>query len=436
MFQEISEKLDGVLRRLRSRGKLGEKEVSEALREIRRSLLEADVNYKVAKQFVEQVRVRALGQEVLKSVTPGQQVAKIVHDELVQLLGGREVPLRFGSIPPNGVMLVGLQGSGKTTFAGKLALYLKQRGHKPLLVAADVRRPAAIEQLRQVGEAVGVPVFSGDGQDAVTVCRSAVKVAREQGRDVAIFDTAGRLHVDDALMEELVRIREAVKPREVLFVADAMTGQDAVNAAQEFLHRVDFDGIALTKLDGDARGGAALSIRAVTGKPVKFVSVGEKYDALEPFRPQQMASRILGMGDVIGLVERAQRVAEEEKARKLERKLRRQEFTLEDFLEQLRQIKKMGPLEELLSMIPGLGPTKLRGLNVDDRALVRIEAIINSMTPEERRNPHIINGSRRRRIARGSGTTVQDVNRLLRDFELMRKMMKRFGKRGPIRPPF
>ena len=428
MFQDLSDRLEGVFRKLRGRGKLTEKDVNDALREIRRALLEADVNYKVAKQFVDRVREKAVGQEVLKSVTPAQQVVKIVHDELTALMGGRESGLRFGNIPPTGIMLVGLQGSGKTTLAGKLARYLQKKGHRPLLVAADVRRPAAVKQLQVVGEAVGVPVFAKEGADAVTVCVEAVAAARQGGRDVAIFDTAGRLHVDQELMQELAEIRDRVKPQEVLLVADAMTGQDAVNVAQEFLRHLDYDGIVLTKLDGDARGGAALSMRAVTGKPIKFVGVGEKFDALEKFHPDRMASRILGMGDVVTLVERAQQAVDEEKARKLEKRLRHSEFTLEDFLEQLQQIKKMGPLEEILGMIPGMSSRKMRGLQVDDRALVRIEAIINSMTREERRRPQIIDGSRRRRIARGSGTSVQDVNRLLRDFESMRKMMRRFGR--------
>ncbi len=428
MFQDLSDRLESVFRRLRGRGKLSERDVNEALREIRRALLEADVNYKVAKEFVERVRGKAVGQEVLRSITPAQQVVKIVHDELAALMGGREVPLRFGNIPPTGIMLIGLQGSGKTTLAGKLATFLKRKGHRPLLVAADVRRPAAVKQLQVVGEAVGVPVFAEEGADAVTVCVGAVAAARQSGRDVAIFDTAGRLHIDEELMQELVEIRERVKPQEVLLVADAMTGQDAVNVAQEFLRHLEYDGIVLTKMDGDARGGAALSMRAVTGKPIKFVGVGEKFDALEKFHPDRMASRILGMGDVVTLVEKAQQAVDEEKARKLEKRLRRSEFTLEDFLDQLQQVKKMGPLEEILGMIPGMNARKLRGVQVDDRALVRIEAIINSMTPEERRRPQIIDGSRRRRIARGSGTSVQDVNRLLRDFESMRKMMRRFGR--------
>ncbi len=428
MFQDLSDRLEGVFRKLRGRGKLTERDVSEALREIRRALLEADVNYKVAKEFTERVREKAVGQEVLKSITPAQQVVKIVHDELTALMGGREAPLRFSSIPPTGIMLVGLQGSGKTTLAGKLARFLQKKGHRPLLVAADVRRPAAVKQLQVVGETVGVPVFAEHGADAVKVCVDAVAAARQGGRDIAIFDTAGRLHIDEDLMRELVEIRERVKPQEVLLVADAMTGQDAVNVAQEFLRHLDYDGIVLTKLDGDARGGAALSMRAVTGKPIKFVGVGEKFDALEKFHPDRMASRILGMGDVVTLVEKAQQAVDEEKARKLEKRLRRSEFTLEDFLEQLQQVKKMGPLEEILGMIPGMNARKMRGVQVDDRALVRIEAIINSMTPEERRRPQIIDGSRRRRIARGSGTSVQDVNRLLRDFESMRKMMRRFGR--------
>ena len=436
MFQDLTEKFEGVFKKLRGHGKLTEKNIADVMREIRRVLLEADVNFKVAREFIARVQEKALGQEVLKSITPAQQVIKIIHDELTHLMGDRDSNLHFAGTPPSAVMLTGLQGSGKTTLAGKLARYLREHGHNPMLVAADLQRPAAVDQLQVVGKQVGVPVFAERDGTPVSVCQNALKAARKEGLDTVIFDTAGRLHVDEALMDELVEIKQATQPTEILFVADGMTGQDAVNTAQAFLQRLDFTGIVLTKLDGDARGGAALSIRAVTGKPIKFVSVGEKLDALEKFHPDRMASRILGMGDVVSLVERAQKAVDEEKARKLEKKLRRQEFTLEDFYDQLQQIKNMGPLEELLQMMPGLGGKALKGIQVDERALVRIEAIINSMTPEERRRPQIINGSRRKRIARGSGTTVQDINKLLQQFQMMQKMVKRMSKFGLKGMPF
>ncbi len=430
MFQDLTEKFDSVVRKLRGHGKINEKNIADSMRDVRRVLLEADVNYRVAKKFIADVQERAIGHDVLKSITPGQQVVKIIFDELVKLMGEKESPLSFSHHIPSIIMLSGLQGSGKTTFAGKLAMHLKKKGRKPLLVAADVYRPAAMEQLRVVGKAIDVPSFVEKGNtNALEICRNAVDHCRKNMIDTAIIDTAGRLHIDDEMMQELEQIKSALNPAEILFVADGMTGQDAVNTAQTFSERLDFNGVVLTKMDGDARGGAALSIRAVTGKPIKFLSVGEKFDQLEVFHPDRMASRILGMGDVVSLVEKAQENIDAEKAAKLEKKLRNQEFTLNDFLEQLQQIKKMGPIQDLLAMIPGLQTKALKGLQVDDRALVRVEAIINSMTKQERRLPKILNGSRRKRIAKGSGTAVQDVNRLLNQFAMMQKMMKTM-KRG------
>ncbi len=434
MFEDLTAKLETALKKIKGQGKLTEKNIDDSLKEIRRALLEADVNYKVVKEFIQKVKQKAVGEEVLHSVTPGQQIVKIVHDELVQLMGKSHTDLKMAGIPPTVIMLAGLQGSGKTTFAAKLANFLRKKGRLPMLVAADIYRPAAVEQLKVLGKNLGVTVFTGDGRDAVAICRNSIKAAREQGRDVVILDTAGRLHIDEEMMQELERIKSELKPQEILFIADGMTGQDAVNAAKQFMERLDFDGVVLTKMDGDARGGAALSIRAVTDRPIKFMSVGEKPDAIEPFHPDRMASRILGMGDVVSLVEKAQEAIDLEEAQKLEKKLRKEEFTLEDFYAQLQQIKKMGPLEQILGMIPGLGK-QLKNVPIDDHAFVRVEAIINSMTPEERRRPHIINGSRRRRIALGSGTRVQDVNQLLRQFDEMRKMFKKM-KRGKFRGAF
>ncbi|MCK5739194.1 signal recognition particle protein [bacterium] len=436
MFQDLTEKLDGVFKKLRGHGKLSEKNIETSLREVRRVLLEADVNYRVVKGFVSRVKEQALGNKVLRSITPGQQIVKIIHDELIDVLGTADAPVKFSHMPPTVFMLVGLQGSGKTTLAGKLAKMLKNQGHNPLLVAADVYRPAAIEQLKIVGDTVEVPVYSEDSGKPVRICRNAVDMARKQGHDLVIFDTAGRLHVDEELMQELVDIKESTKPQEILFVADGMTGQDAVNTAKSFLSYVDFSGVVLTKMDGDSRGGAAISVRAVTGKPIKFISAGEKFDALEKFYPDRMASRILGMGDVVTLVEKAQANIEQKDAQRLETKLRRQEFTLEDFSDQLQQLKKMGPLDQLLGMLPGAGGKALKGLQVDDGSFVKIEAMISSMTPEERRRPNIINGSRRKRISRGSGTTIQDLNRLLKQFQMMQKMMKSFGKSHHGMPKF
>lgn len=430
MFQDLTEKFEGVFKKLRGHGKLTEKNVADTMREIRRVLLEADVNFKVAKDFIARVQEKALGHEVLKSVTPGQQVVKILQEELTHLMGGTEAGIKEASMPPTVIMLVGLQGSGKTTLAGKLAKYFKGRGLSPLLVAADLQRPAAVEQLKVVARQVGVSVLADLDSTPLKICKEAIVQARKSMNDLVILDTAGRLHVDDALMQELTQIKDATEPHEIFFVADGMTGQDAVNTAQEFVQRLDFTGIVLTKLDGDARGGAALSIRAVTGKPIKFISVGEKFDALEKFHPDRMASRILGLGDIVTLVERAQQAVDEKKARKLEKNLRRQEFTLEDFYDQLQQIKNMGPLEDLIKMMPGMSGKAMKGLRIDDRALVYIEAIINSMTPVERHRPNIINGSRRKRIAVGSGTSVQEVNKLLSQFRMMQKMVKRMSKFG------
>jgi signal recognition particle subunit SRP54 len=431
MFEDLSLKLEGVFKRLRGQGKISEANVAETLREVRRVLLDADVNYKVAKQFIDGVQQRAIGQEVLQSVTPGQLIIKIIHDELVALLGTSKVDIRFSSTPPTVVMVAGLQGSGKTTFCAKLAQHLKSQGRHPLLAAADIYRPAAIEQLATLGKQIGIPVYSEQGADAVAIAAHSVEHARKNARDVVIIDTAGRLHIDEEMMKEVEEIKASVSPHEILFVVDAMTGQDAVNTAKAFHERLNFDGAVLTKLDGDARGGAALSLRATVGKPIKFISVGEKLDALERFHPERLASRILGRGDIVTLVEKAQEHFDEEKAVKLEAKLRKAQFTLEDFLEQLHEVKKMGPLSQVLGMLPGMNRVP-QNVVVDDKALVRIEAIIQSMTFEERQKPHIINGSRRKRIAAGSGTTVQDVNKLMKQFEQMQKMMKAFGKGGKM----
>ena len=433
MLQDLTEKLDSVLKNLRGKGKLSEKNISDTMREIRRVLLEADVNYKIAKQFIAQVQQKAVGQQVLKSITPGQQVVKIISDELTMLMGEKAVPISLANRLPDVIMLSGLQGSGKTTFAGKLGQYLKKKGRNTLLVAADIYRPAAIEQLHVVAKSVGLKSFSEDSRDAVAICKHAIEFARKNMLDTAIIDTAGRLHLDEELMDELVRIKQNTNPSEILFVADGMTGQDAVNTATSFLDRLDFDGVVLTKMDGDARGGAALSIRAVTGKPIKFLSVGEKLNQLEVFHPDRMASRILGMGDVVSLVEKAQDAIDEEQALKLEKKLSRNEFTLVEFYDQLQQIKKMGPLQDILAMMPGGVGKAMKGVQVDDKALVRVEAIINSMTPDEKRRPKILNGSRKKRISRGSGTSVQDVNRLLNQFQMMQKMIKTMKKGGSRR---
>jgi signal recognition particle subunit SRP54 len=427
VFSGLSEKLEQVFRRLRGKGRLTEADVDEALKEVRRALLGADVNFQVVKEFVGRVRERAVGQDVLKSLTPAQQVVKIVREELAALMGGVQSKINISSRPPTVIMLVGLHGAGKTTTAAKLASYLRRQGRRPLLVAADVYRPAAVKQLQVLGAQLDIPVFSaGEKMNPVDIARAAVEHAGSAGRDVVILDTAGRLHVDDDLMGELEEIKASVRPHEILLVVDAMTGQVAVEVAQSFHRRLGLDGVILTKLDGDTRGGAALSVKAVTGCPVKFAGTGEKLDALEPFHPDRMADRILGMGDVVTLIEKAQAEFDQEKAARLNERIRSAEFTLEDFLEQLQEVKKLGPLQQILSMLPGLGtPKKLKELgDIDDRELVRVEAVIRSMTPWERRHPERIDGSRRRRIARGSGTTVQDVNRVLKQFEQTKKMVR------------
>lgn len=429
-FQNLSSRLQDTMRKLRGKGRLSEKDVDEVLREIRLALLEADVNYKVVRDFIAQVKERATGHEVLSSLTPGQQVIRIVNEELTQLMGGTQTKLTMSSKPPTVIMMVGLQGAGKTTTGSKLARMLKSQGHRPLLVAADIYRPAAIKQLQVLGEQIEVPVFSMGEQNPVDIAKAALSHAQSRNNDVVIIDTAGRLHVDQELMDELVQIKEAVNPTEILLVVDAMTGQDAVNVSQSFNEQLEIGGVILTKLDGDARGGAALSVKAVTGKPIKFVGVSEKMDGLEPFHPDRMASRILGMGDVLTLIEKAASAVDQEQAEKMAAKLMEAEFTLEDFQEQLAQMKQMGPIDQLIGMIPGMGNAKqLQGLEVDDGHLRKIEAIIQSMTPEERRKPELIGGSRRRRIAQGSGTRVQDVNRLLKQFNQTRQMLKQFS--GP-----
>jgi len=432
MFESLSDKLDAVFKKLKGQGKLTEKNIEEGLKEVRLALLEADVHYRVVKQFIQDVKARALGQEVLASLTPGQQVVKIVNAQLTDLMGSRHEALNVGGTPPVPLMLVGLQGSGKTTTCGKLAVLLRKQGRVPYLVPADVYRPAAIDQLAKLGQQLSVPVYpSRTDMDPVAICQEARVAAHRAGADTLLIDTAGRLHVDAELMAELVRIREALRPADILLVADAMTGQDAVNIAQAFNDALDVGGVVLTKMDGDARGGAALSIKAITGKPIKFIGVGEKLSQLEPFHPDRMASSILGMGDVLSLIEKAQAAVDEKKAAELQAKLRKNAFTLDDFRDQLVQIRKMGSLGDLLQMIPGMGKLKqMKGMEVDDRELVRIEAIINSMTPQERRNHAIINGSRRKRIAGGSGTRVQDVNNLLKNYTQVMKMMKRLNKGG------
>ncbi|HUJ17437.1 MAG TPA: signal recognition particle protein [Nitrospirota bacterium] len=434
MFDSLSGKLETVFKKLRGRGVLKEDDVKEALREVRLSLLEADVNFKVVKDFIGRVQERAVGQEVLSSLTPGQQVVKIVHEELVALLGGTQAKLFLSPNPPTVVMLVGLQGSGKTTTAGKLAKNFKKDGRRVMLVPADTRRPAAVQQLKTLAKQIGVDAYESDQTDPVIICRDAVKQAASSLYEVVILDTAGRLQIDEPLMEELRQVKAGVKPHEVLFVADAMTGQEAVNIASKFNADLGFDGVVLTKLDGDARGGAALSVRAVTGKPLKFVGLGEKLDALEPFHPDRMASRILGMGDVLSLIEKAQETVDQEEALKLAKKLKKNSFDLDDFRSQLKQVKKMGGIQSIMGMIPGLGKMRMPDSDVSEKELTKVDAIISSMTPKERADYTTINGSRRARIAKGSGTQVQDVNRLLKQFAEMRKMMKSMtsGKMGKM----
>ena len=436
MFDRLSERFEDVFHRLRGRGKITERNIDEALREIRRALLEADVNFKVAKSFIQRIRERAIGHEVMKSLTPSQQMIKLVHEELVVLLGGENSPLKLADRPPTIIALVGLQGCGKTTVAAKLALRFKEQGRPPLLLAADVYRPAAVDQLQTLGAGIGVPVYAQvSSSDPVDICRRGVEEARRTNRSIAIVDTAGRLGIDAEMMEELVAIQAGIRPHETLFVADAMLGQDAVETAARFHESLVLSGCVLTKMDGDARGGAALSIREVTGAPVKFIGTGEKPEALEAFHPDRMAGRILGMGDVLSLVEKAEQAFERRKMEKMEERLRRQSFTFDDFLEQVDAIKKMGPLDQVMGMIPGTGRGP-KGVPMNESAFGQVEAIIQSMTREERRSPEILNGSRRKRIARGSGTTVQAVNRLVKQFQMMQKMMRQMNRRKPGKMKF
>ncbi|MEW5977903.1 MAG: signal recognition particle protein [Acidobacteriota bacterium] len=426
MFDQLSQKLQKIFKNLRGEFKLNPQHIEEAMREIRMALLEADVNFKVVKQFVESVKTKALGQDVLESLTPGQQVVKIVRDELVEILGGTSPKLNFPPKRPNVFLLVGLQGSGKTTTTGKLARWLNRNGHRAMAVSIDVYRPAAREQLAIIAREIQIPIYSGNNEsDPLKLCREAIKETEHHGCDVLLVDTAGRLHIDEQLMHELREVKQAVGPAEILFVADAMTGQDAVKSALAFHEQLGLTGIILTKMDGDARGGAALSIKSVTGQPVKFVGVGEKYDALELFHPDRLVSRLLGMGDVLSLIEKAEQAIDQEKALELGKKLQDDSFTLEDFRDQLRQMRKLGPLDQLLSLLPQMGPFKdMNKVKVDEKELIHIEAIINSMTPHERAHHQIINGSRRKRIARGSGTSVQKVNQLLKQYVQAKKMMK------------
>lgn len=441
-FENLSEKLQNALASLTGKGKLSEKDIDQAMREVRLALLEADVNFKVVKDFVKKVKEEALGEKVMNSLTPGQQVIKIVNEELTSLMGSSEAKLDL-SKRPSVIMMSGLQGAGKTTTCGKLAKRLKKDGKRPVLVACDVYRPAAIKQLKVVGDSVDVPVFTmGDKISPVDISKAAIEHAIKNNNDVVIIDTAGRLHIDEELMDELKGINEAVNPTEILLVLDAMTGQDAVNVAKTFDEKLSLTGVILTKLDGDARGGAALSLRAVTNKPIKFIATGEKMDALEVFHPERMASRILGMGDVLSLIEKAQASIDEQSAKDLEQKLRSQTFTLDDFLVQMEQMRNMGPLDELIGMIPGMNNKALKGIKVDEKEFARVEAIIKSMTSKERMKPEIIDISRRRRIATGSGTSPAEVNRLLKQFRDLKKMMKQFGnmeknmKRGKFKMPF
>ncbi|WP_094605488.1 Signal recognition particle protein [Sporomusa silvacetica DSM 10669] len=443
VFESLADKLQQTFKKLRGKGKLSESDVAEALKEVRMALLEADVNFKVVKDLVAKIKERAIGQEVLESLTPAQHVVKIVNEELTNLMGGTQSRIAIASRPPTIIMLVGLQGAGKTTTAGKLANLLKRQGKRPLMVAADVYRPAAIKQLEVLGEQLEIPVFTMGQDNPVNIAKKAVDQALMMARDIVIIDTAGRLHINEELMNELKSIKQTVKPHEILLVVDAMTGQDAVNVAESFNNDLGIDGIILTKLDGDARGGAALSIKAVTGQPIKFAGMGEKLDALEQFHPDRMASRILGMGDVLSLIEKAESTINLEKAQEMQKKLRKEEFTLDDFLEQIEQVRKLGPLDQILGMLPGMGKLKgLQGLDIDNKEVKHIIAIIHSMTAKERRDPAIINGSRRKRIAIGSGTRVQDVNRLLKQFVEAKKMMKRLkdmqksGKKPSFKLPF
>ena len=444
-FDGLGDKLQDIFKRMKGQGKISEKDLKAVMREVKMALLEADVNYKVVKQFIDKVNSRAVGEEVMESLTPGQQVVKIVHDELTELLGGVQSKLIISPKPPTVIMMVGLQGSGKTTTTGKLGRLLKKQGKRPLLAACDIYRPAAIKQLQVLGEQLDIPVFTlGDQVSPVDIAKGALAHAKSHGNDIVILDTAGRLHIDEVLMEELRQVKEAVEPTEILLVVDSMVGQDAANVAASFNELLDISGVILTKLDGDTRGGAALSIKTVTGKPIKFAGMGEKLDALEPFHPDRMASRILGMGDVLTLIEKAQENIDQQKAEELQKKMMKAEFTLEDYLAQMDQLKDMGNINSMMEMIPGMSKNKLKDLQVSDKDLAQTKAIILSMTVEERRNPKIINGSRRKRIAAGSGMKVQDVNRLLKQYDQSQMLMKQFagmatgkkGKKGKRKLPF
>lgn len=436
MFESLTEKLESIFKRLKGKGLLKEQDVELALKEIRLALLEADVNFKVVKDFIQKIKEKAIGKEVLESLTPGQQVIKIVNEELCELLGKTHTRIYLSPNPPTVIMMVGLHGSGKTTTAAKLARLFKKEGRRPMLVAADLQRPAAVDQLVILGSQIEVPVYySKDTNDPVTLCNESVKKAKIDARDIVILDTAGRLHIDESLMTELRRIKETVSPKEVILVADAMTGQDAVNISKNFEEQIGIDGIILTKMDGDARGGAALSIRAITGKPIKFIGVGEKIEMIEPFHPERIASRMLGMGDILSLIEQAQKSYDQKEAEKLQKAIIDESFTFNDLKDHLKKLRSMGPLENILGMIPGL--QKMKNIDIDEKELVKVEAIINSMTIRERTNYNIINGSRRRRIAMGSGTTVTDVNRVIKQYVEMKKMLKMFkGKKGFKLPKF
>ncbi len=428
MFDELTHKLESVLRKIRGQGKINEKNIEEPLREIRRIFFDADVNYKVVNSFINEIKQKSLGQNVINSVTPGQLIIKIINDELIKLLGSERSDLLISSAIPSIILIVGLQGSGKTTFAAKLAKYLKDKGYSPALSACDIYRPAAIEQLKILGSQCSIPVYSDiESKDVIKIAKDSVEYCRKSARDVLIIDTAGRLSIDEKMMNEVSDLKNVLKPSEILFVVDSMTGQDAVNTAKIFNERLEYTGVVLTKLDGDTKGGAALSIRSIVNKPIKFVSVGEKLDAIEQFHPERMASRILGMGDIVSFVEKAQQTFDLEQAAKLEEKYRKNTFDFNDYLTQLRQIKKMGPLSSVVSMLPGIG-SKLKDAKFDDKVITKLEAIILSMTEQERINPAILNGSRRRRIANGSGTSIQDVNKLIKQYEEMKKIMKGFSK--------
>ena len=428
-FEGLSDKISNAFKKIRSKGKLTEQDVKDAMREVRLALLEADVNYKVAKDFTKQCTERCVGEKVMESLTPAQMVVKIVKEELTALMGGEASRINMASNPPTVIMMCGLQGSGKTTHSAKLGKMLKKKGHRPLLVACDVYRPAAISQLQIVGEQAGVKVFEMGSEKPEKIAKEAIKYAKDYGHDIVIVDTAGRLHIDEEMMGELTRLKADVNPNEILLVIDAMLGQDAVNVAKSFNETLEIDGVIVTKLDGDTRGGAALSVREVTGKPIKFAGTGEKLDDLEEFFPERMASRILGMGDVMSLIEKAEQSFDEKKAKELEKKLKHNDFDLNDLLDQFAQIKKMGPLKQVLGMVPGLG-NQLKDVDIDDKQLVRVESIIYSMTPQEREEPDILNASRKKRIAAGCGMKVEDVNRLLKQYEQMKKMFKQFGKMG------